>query len=121
MKAYFKYIGLTLAALFFALVMSFDDVHGADLLTRAGLSENQRLAIHRWWFDAELWRVTVELDPEITENPSDGNCYFAAKIFHKLAIAGYEVMVLSREGYVPTRVNPMDVSWTLYLTETADP
>jgi len=73
-----------------------------------------------WCADDNL--VVLQLSDHL-EQATDVNCMEAADLFHNICSQGYKLLVRPYRigGWVPSRVNPMDVEWTKVLVGESNP
>lgn len=73
-----------------------------------------------WCTDDKL--VVLQLSDHM-EQATDVNCMEAADLFHNICKQGYKLLVKPYKvgGWVPSRINPMDVEWTKILVGESDP
>jgi len=72
--------------------------------------------ISEYEYKADTNLVVIRLT-ERFEDGSDTNCKIAAELFHAICSKGFNLYVKPYRigGWVPSRRNPMDVSWTRHL------
>ncbi|MBW1792645.1 MAG: hypothetical protein JRJ14_10395 [Deltaproteobacteria bacterium] len=84
------------------------------------------LSQYQSYMIADIWcmdtgtekMVMIQLDETMSE-PTDITCMEAADLFHTITTQGYKLLVKPYRagGWIPSRVNPMDETWTRHLVE----
>jgi len=82
------------------------------------LPGHQMDMVSEYSFDEQLNLVTIRLSERMGEG-TDGNCEMTSRLFHSICSQGYLLYVKPYRtgGWVPSRKNPMDVTWTKELVE----
>jgi len=87
------------------------------------------LSQYQAYMIADMWcmdtgtekMVMIQLDESMSE-PTDITCMEAADLFHTITTQGYKLLVKPYRagGWIPSRVNPMDETWTRHLIESGN-
>lgn len=63
--------------------------------------------------------ITIEISGFLA-NGSDKACIAAAKLFHRFTKYGATLKVISKNGFVPSAINPMTKEWTEILIQSGN-
>ena len=108
---------LVMTVIGIATVNAVFDSETARCCKKLHLTATEQAAIKYCRINPEAGHVEIMLTEQVLDIGSDGMCHWLATIFHKICEQGYVLQIIPnpKNDWIPSRVNPMTVTWTQKL------